>query len=150
MWLSKQKLEPLWHSHLAQQVSHIMLLPDILVYAFSNISLCPFHQTISTNTITWGLTSWVVHARGPANVRSFPLTFSLRKAISVSLAISCYSPMRNMLHRFHQRHTRRKWTTSALFKSPVCPCKPHALVHLFPTPIFPPEWGLHIDRWDPS
>lgn len=33
-------------------------------------------------------TSWVVHARGPAKVRSFPLTFSLRRAINVNRAMS--------------------------------------------------------------
>lgn len=37
--------------------------------------------------IIWS-TSWVVHARGPANVRSFPLMLSLRIAINVSRAIS--------------------------------------------------------------
>lgn len=33
-------------------------------------------------------TSWVVQARGPANVRSLPLMFSFRKATNVNRAIS--------------------------------------------------------------
>ena len=113
VWLSIQKLEPLWHLHLAQQVSRIMLLPDMFVMLSVTFLSYPFHYTITTN-ITWaGLTSWVVHARGPANVRSFPLTFSLRKAISVSLAISCYSPWGTCYIILCA--TRRKWTTSTLF-----------------------------------
>jgi len=34
------------------------------------------------------ITSWVVQARGPANVRSLPFNFSFRMAINVKRAIS--------------------------------------------------------------
>ena len=62
------------------------------------------------------LTSWVVQARGPAKVRSFPLIFSFRNATSVSRAIS-YWHVKFLDSNWKKKINRFSWLQEINYRS---------------------------------